>query len=669
MRVFGGIQASSGGCGPLRNIGASSALFSSILAALLGGLLLVGRPVAAEVAIYDGPAIPPSKTLHESPVLAAEVAAGRLPPVGQRIPRTPHVVQATGERIPGRFGGELRTLVGKAKDTRLLVVYGYARLIGYDESLRLVPDILARVEVEDGRRFTLKLRDGHRWSDGQAFTSEDFRFWWQDVANNAELTPTGPPKALLVDGERPVLAFPDETTVVYTWSKSNPFFLPALAGARPLYIYQPAHYLKRLHAAYADPARLSAAAKAAKARNWAALYNRMAGQYRFSNPELPSLQPWINTTSPPSQRFVAVRNPYFHRLDTAGRQLPYIDSFVLHIAGGSLIPAKAGAGESDLQARGLRFSDYPFLKTNAERNGYEVRLWRTVRGSQVALYPNLNVNDEVWRTVLRDARLRRALSLATNRHELNQVIYFGLGLEGNQSVLPGSVLYRPDYRNSYAKFDPTEANRLLDEMGLSARDKRGVRLLPDGRPMDIIVETAGENSEETDLLELIADSWFQVGIKLYSKPSQREVLRNRIFAGETLISMWFGYENAVPTPEMSPEEFAPTSQHSLHWPKWGQHFETSGQAGEPVDMDKAKELLALYRAWRNVESRAERERIWHRMLEIHADQVYTIGLVAQIPQPIVVSNKLRNVPKEGIFNWDPGAQFGIYRPDSFWFAE
>jgi peptide/nickel transport system substrate-binding protein len=133
--------------------------------------------------------------------------------------------------------------------------------------------------------------------------------------------------------------------------------------------------------------------------------------------------------------------------------------------------------------------------------------------------------------------------------------------------------------------------------------------------------------------------------------------------------MWFGYENAVPTPEMSPEEFAPTSQHSLHWPKWGQHFETSGQAGEPVDMDKAKELLALYRAWRNVESRAEQERIWHRMLEIHADQVYTIGLVAQIPQPIVVSNKLRNVPKEGIFNWDPGAQFGIYRPDSFWFAE
>jgi peptide/nickel transport system substrate-binding protein len=559
--------------------------------------------------------------------------------------------------------------VSKAKDTRLLVVYGYARLIGYDENLNLVADILERVEVEDGRRFTFKLREDHRWSDGQPFTSDDFRFFWHDVANNEEISPTGPPKVLLVDGEPPVLEFPDETTVVYTWAKPNPFLLTALAGARPLFIYQPAHYLKQFHADYAEPDQLAAAVKAAKARNWAALYNRMARQYRFSNPELPALQPWVNTTAPPSQRFVAVRNPYYHRLDTKGRQLPYVDSVVLQVAGGSLIPAKTGAGESHLQARGLNFSDYPFLKANAKRNGYDVNLWRTVRGSQVALYPNLNVSDEVWRAVLRDVRFRRALSLATDRHELNQVIYFGLGLEGNQSVLPGSVLYKANYRGSYAQFDPQAANRLLDDMGLAARDERGVRLLPDGRPMDIVVETAGENSEETDLLELIHDSWLGVGIKLFSKPSQREVLRNRIFAGETLVSMWFGYENAVPTPQMSPEEFAPTRQQSLHWPKWGQYFETSGNAGEPVDMDLPKELLRLYAAWRDARSRAEQEKIWHRILEIHADQVYTIGLVAQIPQPVVVSNKLRNVPKEGIFNWDPGAQFGMYRPDSFWFAE
>ncbi len=131
--------------------------------------------------------------------------------------------------------------------------------------------------------------------------------------------------------------------------------------------------------------------------------------------------------------------------------------------------------------------------------------------------------------------------------------------------------------------------------------------------------------------------------------------------------IWFGYENGVPTADMSPEEFIPVHQHSFQWPKWGQYYETSQQSGEAVDMPLAKELLDLYHRWIRSAGTEEREEIWHRILEIHSDQIYTIGLVAQVPQPVVVSNKLMNVPDEGIFNWDPGANFGIYRPDTFWF--
>ena len=65
-----------------------------------------------------------------------------------------------------------------------------------------------------------------------------------------------------------------------------------------------------------------------------------------------------------------------------------------------------------------------------------MRLWRTGPGSQLALYPNLNVNDPVWRRLLRDVRFRRALSLAINRHEINEVLYFGLAIEGQNTVLP-----------------------------------------------------------------------------------------------------------------------------------------------------------------------------------------------------------------------------------------
>ncbi len=574
---------------------------------------------------------------------------------------------ATMEAI-GQPGGDLQMLAASSQDTRLLVVYGYARLVGYDRDLNLVPDILSAVEVEDGRVFTLRLREGHRWSDGAPFTTEDFRYYWEDVANNEKLSPFGPPRELLVDGELPQVEILDPLTVRYSWSSPNPFFLPALAGARPLFIYLPAHYLSQFHEKYADPQKLRRLVEEDQARDWAQLHGRRDRMYRFDNPDLPTLQPWMLRTRPPAVRFIAERNPYYHRVDAEGQQLPYIDRVILDVVDGKLIPVKTGAGETDLQSRGLVFSDYTFLKSSEGHSHLDTRLWRSGRGAHLALYPNLNTQDAAWRELFRDVRFRRALSLGVNREDINKTFYFDLGLTGNNSVLPESPLYKPAYRYDWAIYDPAEANRLLDEIGLTSRDSRGVRLLPDGRPMDLIIESAGQGTEESDVLQLVEEVWLELGIKIYTKPLQREVLRNRIFAGSTLMTMWFGLENGIPSAEMSPWEFAPTSQQQYQWPKWGQYFETGGEAGEAPDLPVAKELLALYDDWRLATAIEEQRRIWHRMLAINAEQVFSIGVIAGVPQPIAVRDRLNNVPQEAIYNWDPGAQLGIYRPDTFWFT-
>ncbi|MFQ5935290.1 MAG: ABC transporter substrate-binding protein [Acidiferrobacterales bacterium] len=601
----------------------------------------------------------------DSPVLATKVAQGKLPAVTQRLPRPARVVTVEN---PGRHGGDLRMLMARVKDVRMMVVYGYARLVGYDEKFEIQPDILERIEVEGQRVFTLHLREGHKWSDGHPFTAEDFRYWWEDIANNRELSPFGASKTLLVDGEPPTFEVVDATTVRYSWKGPNPFFLPALAGSRALYIYSPAHYLKQFHIRYADPKALAEKVRAAGVRDWSAVHARMDAPYQNDNPDFPTLQPWVNTTQGPSDRYVFMRNPYFHRVDQHGRQLPYIDRVIVHIADGSLIAAKTGAGESDLQARYLKFSDYTFLKKSEKRTNTKVKLWATTKGSHIALYPNLNVSDPGWRKLVRDVRFRRALSLAVNRHEINQVLYYGLATEGNNSVNISCPLYRPEYRTAWAEFDLTIANKLLDELGLTSRDRRGVRLLPDGRPMVIIVETAGESTEQTDVLELIHDTWLKAGIKLFSKPIQREVFRNRVFSGKTLMSVWSGLDNALVTADMSPQQLAPVSQQQLQWPKWGQYYETGGSAGEPIDVPAVQELARLNGDWANAASFKARERIWQRMLEIHADQIFTIGLVSGVPQPVVISQHLRNVPNEGVYNWEPGAYFGVYKPDTFWFA-
>ena len=450
----------------------------------------------------------------------------------------------------------------------------------------------------------------------------------------------------------------------------NPFFLPALAGARPEPLYAPAHYLEAFHARYADEDALNERAKEEGKRNWAAVHTSRFRPYRNTNPDLPTLQPWVNTTAPPSQRYVFVRNPWFHRVDANGRQLPYIDRVVMNISDGKLIPAKTGAGESDLQGRHLTFDDYTFLKQNEKRNAKQVRLWETTRGAHVALYPNLNVADPRWRELLHDVRFPPgAVARHRSARDSTRSSTSGLATEGNDTVHAECPLYREEYRRRWAQFDLEAANALLDEIGLRERNDEGTRLMPDGRPLEIIVETAGEDTEQTDVLELVGWTWKEAGIKLFSKPLQREVFRNRIASGQTVVSVWSGLENGLPLPDMSPRDLAPTRPDQYQWPRWGQYYETAGASGEAPALAPARELAELSRAWLSAPDTGARRAIWERMLEIRADNVFSIGIVSGVPQPVVVDTRLRNVPETGIYNWDPGAHFGIYRPDTFWFED
>lgn len=602
----------------------------------------------------------------EIPMLAEQVADGKLPAMAQRLPETP-LYSDFSQRQIGQYGGTLRMLMAKAKDIRMMVPYGYARLVGYDEHLQLKTDILEHIEVQEGRTFTLTLRKGMRWSDGKPFTAEDFRFYWQDVATNPVLSPFGPPKELLVDGEYPRFKVLNEYQVQYRWTKRNPFFIPALAAPRPTFIYMPAHYMKQFHGHYEDKLALAAKVKAAHKRNWRGLFVDKGRQYKLTNPDLPSLQPWVNTTYPPAERFVFKRNPFFHRVDPKGQQLPYIDKVIINLASTGLIPAKAGSGEVDLQARYLRLDNYTFLKEGELAGNYQVNLWETGRGAHIALYPNLNAKAPKWRNLMQDVRFRRALSLAVNREEINQVVYFGLAKGVANTVLPQCTLYRSEYARSWSIFDLDAASKLLDEIGLTKRDARGIRLFPDGSPLEILVQTAGESTEETDVLSLVEDSWRRIGVQLYVKPTQREVLRNRVFSGEAVMSAWFGLPNGVPVASMSPSQLAPTRQDQYQWPQWGRYFETG--AGKPPTLPMVQQLAELNHQWGLALNVDQQAHIWHQMLEIHADQVFSIGLVSGVLQPMIVNKQLRNVPVKAFYNWDPGAYLGIYNMPSFWYDQ
>jgi peptide/nickel transport system substrate-binding protein len=629
----------------------------------LAALLLLGAAGLENAAAQTMP------TLVEPPSLQSAVDAGNLPPVAERIPEEPAIVSYEGtDKEAGRYGGTLQTIAASAKDTRLMVINGYARLVGYNSDFEIVPDIAKSLDVEDDRVFTFHLRRGHKWSDGAPFNSEDFRFYWEDMGNDEEVSRFGPPKDLLVNDEKPTVEYPDGLTVRYTWSKPNPYFLPAIASAQPLEIFRPAHYLKQFHARYAGQEVVDKMAADAGERNWVANLYSKDRSYRNDNIDYPSLQPWVLKTEPPSDRYLFARNPYYHRIDEKGLQLPYIDEVAMAISSGDLIPAKVASGESDLQGRYLAFSNFTFLKEAEQRGKFALRRWQATKGARIALYPNFNVVDPVLRDLFRNADFRRALSVAIDRDDINNSIFYGVASPSNNTVLPDSPLFRDEYRTKWTEYDPELADDLLDGLGLTERDGNGIRLLPDGRPLQIVVETAGEDSEQVDVLQLVKEHWQDVGVSLFIKPSQREVFYNRINSGDTQMAVWIGLENAMLKPSMSPAEFAPQSSDQFQWPAWGLWAQTSGQMGEKPDLGSVEEMMELNKKWGAAATAEARESTWHEILSHWADQVFTIGIVSGVEQLVVVSNRLHNVPEHGVYNFDPGSYFGIYRPDTFWLS-
>ena len=103
---------------------------------------------------------------------------------------------------------------------------------------------------------------------------------------------------------------------------------------------------------------------------------------------------------------------------------------------------------------GLDFAEYTLLKDAERRHPVKVHLWKRTQGARLALLPNMNCSDPVWLPFLRDVRLRRALSLAINRREINLALFYGLARESADTVLPESALFRPEFPTAWSASAP-----------------------------------------------------------------------------------------------------------------------------------------------------------------------------------------------------------------------
>ena len=509
----------------------------------------------------------------ESPQLTERVKNGELPPVEERLPEEPVVVEPV-ERV-GQYGGEWNTATTGTADTPWLgYTVGYENPLNLDlDSGELVPNIVESFEAnEDGTDFLLRLRRGMRWSDGKPFTADDLVFAVEDVLLNEEISPVAP--EWMVGGEEPGgVEKEGDYAVRFTFSGSNGPFLQNLAAAtgRSL-ISNPRHYLEQFHKDYnPDVGEL---AEEAGATDWIELFFQKANVWE--NTDLPTLQPWAMTRplAEGGNRAVAERNPYYWKVDPDGSQLPYIDRVLFDfIQDEEVMLSRALNGDIDMHMRHFNtLRNKPVLAENRERGEY--RFFEIVPELMCTDIISLNLThkDPVKREIFRNKDFRIGLSHAINRQEIIDVVYVSQGEPYQSAPRPESEFYDEEMAKQYTEYDVDRANEYLDR-AFQEKNDEGIRIGPDGNPISFDVEVAlGFLPEEVDVMELVRGYWREVGVDMRVKTEERSLFVERVVANDHDATIWGGDGGSVDI-LLRPRFYVPTGHNSrcdyaIAWADW-----------------------------------------------------------------------------------------------------
>jgi peptide/nickel transport system substrate-binding protein len=589
---------------------------------------------------------------NEAPMLGQRVAVGELPPVHERLPENPVVVPVV-ERI-GEYGGTWRTaLIGGADHFWMNRTIGYETLVRWDPTwTELVPNIAESYEVsEDATEFTFHLRRGIRWSDGHPFTAGDIMFWYEDVFLNESLTPVYP-LWLTSDGEPVTVEKIDDYTVVFTFSAPNGFFLQQIAskdGVAPN-IY-PRHYLEQFHPTY-NPDGIDALVREAGLPDWINLFENRGGvtEWQF-NAERPVLHGWVILNDyGTGTRLVAERNPYFWKVDPEGNQLPYIDRVVFdYLSSPEVLLLRAMNGEIDMMDRRLGTpGNRPVLVDNMEHGDYRLLNVTHSNMNVMLIHLNMNHNDPVKREIFQNKDFRIGLSHAINRQELIDLIYVGQGEPWQAAPHRETPIFNEQLAKQYTEYDVDLANEHLDRAGYAERDSQGFRLGPDGNRISFAVQVVAVATDHVDLLELIRMYWQEVGVDMQVRVIDRDFFYVNTDANEFDAQVWKG-DGGMADALIWPQEYAPVdssvdgARYATRWARW---FNDQPGGEEPPDV--VKQQMDLYNQLRSVADEQRQFELMAQILEIAADQFYSIGIAlpGDHDRYNVVRNNFRNVPEE-----------------------
>lgn len=591
----------------------------------------------------------------EAPTLAERVDAGELPPVEERLPAEPIVVEPVEEI--GQYGGDWRTtLLGGQDNSWFVKTIGYDYLFRFEpNSTRVVPNIAAGFEVnDDATEYTIHLREGVKWSDGEPYTADDIMFWYEDILTNDEWAAANPPhNYYMAGGEVAEVERVDDTTVTFTFAVPNALFIQNLASRNGFHpIRYPRHFLEQFHPDYADPDELQEAIDDSGQDDWIGLMDFVVSgaPAGTGSPDMPTMYAWqITTRYGDGPQMIAERNPYYFKVDPEGNQLPYLDRVVFdQVEEAEVIVLMALNGEIDFQDRHIATPDNRSVFFDGQEEG-NFRLVSKVPNSMNTMSISLNLNhrDDAMREVFQNKDFRIGLSHAIDRQELIDLIYVSQGEPWQLAPRPDSDYVDEEMAKQYTEFDPELANQILDDAGFEERDGNGIRLGPDGDPISFVVEVASSQQERVDMLDLVRQYWADVGIDMQVRTMDRSLLYTRKDAGEHDAVVWGG--DGGQDPISRPRYYFPFSNESNYAPAWAAWYQDPERGTADIDPveppEAAQEQMDLYRQLLQTGDPERQSELMTEIIQIAEEQFYAIGVSLPPESYAVVHNTMRNVPE------------------------
>lgn len=611
--------------------------------------------------IYPSISYSQESLYKESPLIQEQVLSGELPPIEERLPLNPVIIQPVDEI--GVYGGTWHMALNGYTDIGLLhKTIAYENLVRWDEQwLRVIPNIAQSVEInEDATEYTFFLREGMKWSDGVPFTADDVIFWYEDIFSNTELS-LSQPTWLTSGGESVVVEKLDDYTLVFRFRESYGLFLQNLAspdGSEPT--SYPRHYLEQFHRDYNPD--IDDLVQEAGVENWTELFTQIYGRVgivgsptRWKNPELPTLYPWLITNPYVEgvETVRAVRNPYYWKVDTAFNQLPYIDAVEYQVVSSSdEVVQLVLDGRIDMQARHISTpANRVLIEAGRENGDYSLYTLVPSHSSEIVISLNMTHQDPELRDIFQNRDFRIGLSYAINRQRIIDLAYGGFGMPYQVAPRPESPFYSERMATQYTEYDVEQANLYLDRAGYIERDDEGFRLRPNGERISISIEYASSfRPPWQQSMLLIEEDWEAVGIEvILMDENLQDFQANTLASNQHDAAIWQG-DGGLDVILQS-RHYLPNNIQSNHGTAWAYWFLNSDNPLALTPPENVQIKLSLWRELNMTNDPQRQAEVMTEILEMATEDFSVIGITLAEGWFGIVKNDFHNVPRVMPRSW------------------